>query len=170
MKAKPAPRAKKTKAKKAPEIIISLGGLKPAPGSRTRERRLGRGTSAGQGRTCGRGHKGQKARSGYSYKVGFEGGQMPLHRRLPKRGFTNAPLRKEYQIVNLKQLAAAFSSGQEVNPDSLFQQGLIAKAKLPVKLLGDGEVSAPLKIQVHAASASAQEKVKAAGGEVQLLC
>jgi len=148
---------------------LELHTLQPAPGSRTRERRLGRGTSAGQGRTCGKGHKGQKARSGFSYKPGFEGGQMPLHRRLPKRGFTNAPFRKEFQIVNLKQLSA-FKAGQEIKPEDLRAQGLIAKKHVPVKLLGDGEIKVALKLAVHAASASAKEKIMAAGGEVSILC
>jgi len=148
---------------------LELHTLQPAPGSRTRGRRLGRGTSAGQGRTCGKGHKGQKARSGYSYKPGFEGGQMPLHRRLPKRGFTNAPFRKEFQIVNLKQLSV-FKAGQEITPEDLRAQGLISKGHVPVKLLGDGEIKAALKLSVHAASASAIEKIKASGGEVSILC
>jgi large subunit ribosomal protein L15 len=148
---------------------LDLGSLSPAPGSRSKERRLGRGTSAGQGRTCGKGHKGQKARAGYNYKPGFEGGQMPIQRRLPKRGFSNSPFRKVYQIVNLKQLNEAFSAGQEVNPETLLKQGLISKAHLPVKVLGDGDIKVALKMQVHAASQSAVEKIKAAGGEVQLL-
>ncbi len=150
--------------------IMDLSNLKPAPNSRTRVRRLGRGTSGGQGRTCGKGHKGQKARAGYSERVGFEGGQMPLHRRLPKRGFSNYPFRKIYQIVNLQQLDSAFSAGQEVNPESLLAKGLIGKLNQPVKLLGEGEISVALTLRVHAASQSALEKVKAAGGEVQLLC
>jgi len=148
---------------------MDLSSIKPAPGSRSRERRLGRGTSAGQGRTCGKGHKGQKARAGYSYKVGFEGGQMPLHRRLPKRGFTNYPFRKLYQIVNLKQLGV-FQAGQEVSPEELLARGLISKKDMPVKLLGDGEISVALKMRVHAASEGAAEKIRAAGGEVELIC
>lgn len=148
---------------------MDLGSLQPAPGSRTKVRRLGRGTSAGQGRTCGKGHKGQKARAGYSYKPGFEGGQMPLHRRLPKRGFTNYPFRKTYQIINLKQLAV-FGAGDQVSPAALLAKGLIKKSHLPVKLLGDGEISVAVKMLVHAASGSAVEKIKAAGGEVELIC
>jgi large subunit ribosomal protein L15 len=148
---------------------LDLSSLQPAAGSRTRLRRLGRGTSAGQGRTCGKGHKGQKARSGFSYKPGFEGGQMPLHRRLPKRGFTNYPFRKEFQIINLKQLAV-FEGSQEVKPADLLAKGLISNLRTPVKLLGDGDIKLALKLSVHAASNSAKEKVQAAGGEVSLLC
>ncbi|RJP75845.1 MAG: 50S ribosomal protein L15 [Candidatus Zixiibacteriota bacterium] len=148
---------------------MDLGNLKPASGSRSKERRLGRGTSAGQGRTSGKGHKGQKARSGFKYNPGFEGGQMPIQRRLPKRGFSNAPFRKIYQIVNLKQLSEVFTAGQEVNPEMLLKQGLISKASLPVKVLGDGDITVALKMRVHAASQSATEKITAAGGEVQLL-
>lgn len=154
---------------KETEKGVELHALQPAPGSRTRRRRLGRGTSAGQGRTCGKGHKGQKARSGFSYKPGFEGGQMPLHRRLPKRGFTNAPFRREYQIINLKQLGV-FEAGEEIKPEDLRAKGLISKTHVPVKLLGDGEIKVALRLSVHAASASALDKIKAAGGEVSLLC
>ena len=153
-----------------PRQSIGLDTLKPAPGAISRDRRLGRGTSAGQGRTCGKGHKGQKARAGYSYKPGFEGGQMPIQRRLPKRGFSNYPFRKVYQVVNVKQLDGTFTAGQEINPEALLKHGLIAKASQPVKLLGEGDVKVALKLKVHAASQSALDKIKAAGGEVQLLC
>jgi large subunit ribosomal protein L15 len=149
---------------------IGLDSLKPAPGGTTRDRRLGRGTAGGQGRTCGKGHKGQKARAGYSYKPGFEGGQMPIQRRLPKRGFSNYPFRKIYQVVNLKQLDSVFTAGQEVSPETLLKAGLITSARLPVKMLGDGDVKVALKLHVHAASQSAAEKIKASGGEVELIC
>jgi large subunit ribosomal protein L15 len=149
---------------------LDLSNLKPAPGATTKDRRLGRGTSAGQGRTCGKGHKGQKSRSGISLKPGFEGGQMPIQRRLPKRGFSNYPFRKIYQVVNLKQLDGAFTAGQEVNCEALLKQGLISKIREPVKLLGDGEIKIALKLSVHAASKSAVDKIKAAGGEVELIC
>jgi large subunit ribosomal protein L15 len=154
----------------APVEIVDLSSLKPAAGSHRPVRRRGRGTSAGQGRTCGKGHKGQKSRAGYHSSPGFEGGQMPIQRRLPKRGFTNDPFRKVYQIVNLTKLNDIFAAGQEVTPAILHEKGLIAKLRVPVKILGDGEISIPLKMQVHAASKSAIEKIQAAGGEVQLLC
>lgn len=149
---------------------LSLNQLSPASGARKKRKRLGRGTSAGQGRTCGKGHKGQKSRAGYKYRAYFEGGQMPIQRRLPKRGFSNYPFRRIYQVVNLKRLVEAFGSGGEVTPEMLRESGLIKKANTPVKLLGDGEVSVPFKIHVHAASQTAVEKIKAAGGEVQLIC
>lgn len=153
-----------------PVETISLDSLQPAAGSHRPVRRRGRGTSAGQGRTCGRGHKGQKSRSGYHSNPGFEGGQMPIQRRLPKRGFTNHPFRTIFQVVNLSKLNDVFTAGQEVNPALLYEKGLIGKLREPVKILGDGEISIPLKLQVHAASKSAIEKIQAAGGEVQLLC
>jgi large subunit ribosomal protein L15 len=149
---------------------IDLGSLQPAAGSVRKTRRLGRGTAAGQGRTCGKGHKGQKARAGHHFNPGFEGGQMPIQRRLPKRGFSNYPFRKIFQIVNLKQLNDVFSAGQEINPELLVAKGLISTLRQPVKLLGDGEIKVALKLSVHAVSKSALEKIKAAGGEVQLLC
>lgn len=149
---------------------LDLNRLKPAAGAVKSRKRLGRGTSAGQGRTCGKGHKGQKARAGYTQKMGFEGGQMPIQRRLPKRGFTNYPFRKIYQVINLKQLVDVFDSKTEVTPELLLKRGLIKKSRLPVKLLGVGDVKAALNVHVHAASRSALEKVKAAGGEVHLIC
>lgn len=149
---------------------IKLNHLTPAAGATHKNRRRGRGTGAGQGRTCGKGHKGQKARAGYHERAGFEGGQMPIQRRLPKRGFNNFRFRKIYQIVNLKRLTEVFGSGGEVSLEMLQDKGLVKKSKIPVKLLGDGEVSAPFHVHVHAASQTATEKVKAAGGEVHLLC
>lgn len=149
---------------------LGLSQLRPAPGATKRSKRLGRGTSAGQGRTCGKGHKGQKSRAGYKRKAGFEGGQMPIQRRLPKRGFSNAPFRKIYQVVNLKRLVEVFPSKGEVTPELLLDKGLIKKSRLPVKLLGDGEVKVAWDVHVHAASRSAIEKIKAAGGEVHLIC
>jgi large subunit ribosomal protein L15 len=149
---------------------ISLDTIGPAPGSTRRRKRVGRGTAAGQGRTCGRGHKGQKSRAGYKQKIGFEGGQMPIQRRLPKRGFSNAPFRKVYQIVNLKRLVEVFKDAGDVTPELLLERGLIKKSRVPVKLLGDGEIKVALNLHVHAATQSAVEKVKAAGGEVHLIC
>ena len=149
---------------------LNLSQLGPASGATRKRKRLGRGTSAGQGRTCGKGHKGQKSRAGYKRRIGFEGGQMPIQRRIPKRGFSNYPFRKIYQVVNLKRLSEVFNSDTEVTPEILLERGLINKKRLPVKLLGDGEVKASFKIHVHAASRSAVEKIKAAGGEVHILC
>jgi large subunit ribosomal protein L15 len=131
---------------------------------------MGRGTAAGQGRTCGKGHKGQKSRAGYNYRAYFEGGQMPIQRRLPKRGFSNYPFRKVYQVVNLKRLVEVYAKGGDVTPETLLESGLVKKTSLPVKLLGDGQVSVPFQIHVHAASQTAVEKIKAAGGEVHLIC
>lgn len=153
-----------------PGETVGLSNLKPAAGSHRNVRRRGRGTSAGQGRTCGKGHKGQTSRAGYHSSPGFEGGQMPIQRRLPKRGFTNDPFRKAYQIVNLAKINEIFTAGQEVTPATLLEKGLIAKLREPVKILGGGEISIPVKMKVHAASKSAIEKIQAAGGEVQLLC
>ncbi|TKJ40498.1 50S ribosomal protein L15 [candidate division LCP-89 bacterium B3_LCP] len=148
---------------------MDLRNIGPAPGAIRRRRRMGRGTSAGQGRTCGKGHKGQKSRAGYKVRAYFEGGQMPIQRRLPKRGFSNYPFRRIFQVVNLKRVSDVFGSGGEVTPEMLLKSGLIKKSRIPVKLLGDGEVSVPFKIYVHAASQSAVEKIKVAGGEVHLL-
>jgi large subunit ribosomal protein L15 len=150
--------------------ILELNNLAPAKGSTHKNKRMGRGTAAGQGRTCGKGHKGQKARSGYTYKPGFEGGQMPIQRRLPKRGFRNYPFRKIFQIVNLNRIAEVYATGEEINPETLVAKGLIRKANQPIKVLGDGEINTKHKISVHAISSTAQEKVIAAGGEVHLIC
>jgi len=150
--------------------IIQLNNLAPAAGSVRTNTRKGRGTASGKGRTAGKGHKGQKSRSGYKYNPAFEGGQMPIQRRLPKRGFSNYGFRKVYQVVNLNRLLEVFSKGGEVTVEKLLESGLVKKANVPVKLLGDGEISVALNIHVHAASQSAIEKVKAAGGEVHLIC
>lgn len=146
---------------------MSLDRLRRKPGSRKRRQRVGRGIAAGRGKTCGRGQKGAGARSGHRRRPWYEGGQMPLVRRLPKRGFTNA-FRVPYQVVNLRDLAR-FESGAEVDPQRLAQAGLVARADRPVKLLGQGEVASPLRLRVHAASASARQKLEAAGGGVELL-
>ena len=150
--------------------VLSLDDIAPNPGSTRKRKRVGRGTAAGKGRTCGRGHKGQKSRAGYTQKIGFEGGQMPIQRRLPKRGFSNYPFRKDYQVVNLKRLVEVFKEAGEVTPELLLDRGLIKKSRVPVKLLGDGEINVALNLHVHVATQSAIEKVKAAGGEVHLIC
>lgn len=143
--------------------MTELHDLKPAPGSHRDRKRLGRGPGSGTGKTAGRGHKGQKARSGASIPAGFEGGQMPLQRRIPKRGFT--PLRRlVYQVVNVRALEEL--TGDEVTPESLRAGGLIGSARKPVKVLGDGELSRAITVRVHAVSAGARAKIEAAGGSV----
>jgi len=131
-------------------------------GSRKKARREGRGRSSGHGKTCGRGQKGQKSRSGYSRRAGFEGGQMPLHRRLPKRGFKNI-FRVANQAVNLLNLKGDLP-GDEVNPKEMARLGIISNPLLPIKILGNGEISRPLKIIADSFSAQAREKIEAAGG------
>ena len=147
---------------------MRLHDIGPARGSTTNRKRLGRGPGSGLGKTSGRGHNGQKSRSGYSRKWYFEGGQMPLVRRVPKRGFKN-PFREEYTEVNIARLAR-FDAGAEVTPDALVERGLISRGEaLRVKLLGRGEIDRALTVSVHAASESAKKKIAAAGGSVQIL-
>lgn len=148
---------------------MKLHDLRPDKGATRPRKRVGRGISAGQGKTAGRGTKGQGARSGGGKGAYFEGGQLPLVRRLPfKRGFTNI-FRVEYQEVNLESLARAFKDGETVTPQTLAQKGLIKKADEPVVILGDGDLSAKLTVSAHRFSKSAQEKIEAAGGSVQTL-
>ncbi|MDH3284517.1 MAG: 50S ribosomal protein L15 [Acidobacteriota bacterium] len=147
---------------------MRLHDVGPAPGAKRERKRVGRGPGSGQGKTAGRGHNGQKSRSGYSRRWGFEGGQMPLVRRVPKRGFTNIH-RQEYSTVNLSSLDR-FEEGAEVTPDLLAEVGLLHRHEtLRVKLLGHGELDKRLTIKVHAASASARSKVEKAGGAVEIL-
>ena len=146
---------------------VELSNLKPPRGSRQRRKRAGRGIGSGLPKTAGRGNKGQKSRSGYTRRRGFEGGQMPLHRRIPKRGFHN-PGRKEFSVVNLGSLNA-FSAGETVTPDLLRGRGLIRRAHDPIKVLGDGDLKVALTVQAHAFSGSAREKISAAGGKVEVL-
>ena len=141
--------------------------LAPAKGSRKKKKRVGRGPGSGHGKTSCRGHKGQKARSGGGPAPGFEGGQMPLHRRLPKRGFTNI-FRTEFAIVNVKDLDR-FEANSTVDIDALKEAGLVKKLKDGVKLLGDGDITKPLTVRVHRASLSARQKIEAAGGSVELI-
>ena len=143
---------------------MKLGNLSPPKGANSKKKRLGIGPGSGTGKTAGKGHKGQRSRSGSKRKAWFEGGQMPLQQRLPKVGFNN-PFRVTYQVVNLDDLAGKEISG-EVTPETLKAAGLIASAKKPVKILGRGEISASLQVQVQAVSASAAEKIVAAGGSV----
>jgi len=146
---------------------MDLSNLSPAPGSRKSRKRLGRGPGSGLGKTSGRGHKGRGARSGGNTHPSFEGGQMPLQRRLPKRGFHN-PFRREYGIVNLARLETAFESGAVVDPAALAAQGLV-RAGEPVKVLGQGELSKPLTVKAHAFSESAKARIAAAGGSAEVI-
>jgi large subunit ribosomal protein L15 len=146
-------------------MAISLNTLKPAKGSTHKKKRVGRGPGSGLGKTAGRGEKGQKSRSGYSAKIGFEGGQMPLHRRLPKRGFTNI-FKKRWVEISLASLEQHFEADAEVTPEVLHDRGLIKKAKYDVVVLGNGEVSKPLRVSAHRFTKSAREKIEKAGGAV----
>jgi large subunit ribosomal protein L15 len=145
--------------------MIRLHNLRPRPGSRHRVKRLGCGESSGHGKTSGKGHKGQKARSGGSIRLGFEGGQMPLIRRLPKRGFNNAAFHKHYAIVNLDDLNA-FKAGSVVNEQALRESKLVRGHFLGIKILGDGELKHGLKVEADKVSAAAREKIERAGGTV----
>ncbi len=149
---------------------MKLHELSPAKGSKHSRKRVGRGPGSGIGKTSGRGEKGQKSRSGYSQRAGFEGGQMPLVRRVPKRGFTNI-WRTEYTVVNLSQLALLVESaegGGEVNPELLRDRGLVRSGR-PVKVLGDGEIGKAVKVSAHRFSKSARAKIEAAGGSCEEL-
>jgi large subunit ribosomal protein L15 len=146
--------------------MLKLHDLRPAPGAHKTKQRLGRGEGS-KGKTAGRGTKGTKAR--YQVPVGFEGGQVPLQRRLPKlKGFSNALFKTEYQVVNLGRLAELFPAGSEVTPEALVAGGAVRKGEL-VKVLGDGEISVALRVSAHKVSASARQKIEAAGGTVTLL-
>ena len=142
---------------------MNLTNLKPRPGSRHRVKRLGNGESSGHGKTCGKGHKGQKARSGGSIRLGFEGGQMPLMRRVPKRGFNNAVFHTNYAVVNLAALNA-FDDGATVNEATLLEAGLIRKPYDGVKILGTGELTKKLTIVAQKASEAAKSAIEKAGG------
>ncbi len=145
---------------------VGIHDLRPSPGATHYKKRLGRGPGSGHGKTAGRGNKGQKSRSGYRHQRGFEGGQMPLHRRVPKRGFTNI-FRVEYDIVNLSDLDR-FEAGQAVTPETLAGMRLARKNRR-VKILGDGEIGKALTISAHKFSASAQAKIEAAGGRCEVI-
>ena len=147
-------------------MTISLNSVRPAKGSTHKKKRVGRGPGSGLGKTAGRGEKGQKSRSGYSRKVGFEGGQMPLHRRLPKRGFTNI-FKKRWLEVSIAALEQHFQADEEVTPELLHERGIIKKAKHDVVVLGNGELSKALRISAHRFTKSAREKIEKAGGAVQ---
>jgi large subunit ribosomal protein L15 len=155
------------KKKKKEHSTVSLSTLGPAKGSRHRKVRVGRGIGSKLGRTSGAGNKGQKSRRGYSRRRGFEGGQMPLHRRIPKRGFHN-PFGVTYSVVNLEELNV-FPAGETVTPDLLRAHGFIRRATDPIKVLGDGELKTKLTIHAHAFSATAKEKITKAGGTFEVV-
>jgi large subunit ribosomal protein L15 len=149
---------------------MRLEDLKPASGSTKKRKRLGRGPGSGQGKTSGKGHKGLNARSGGGVRPGFEGGQMPLYRRLPKRGFLPYGGKTEFAIVNVGDLAVRFAAGSVVDPESLVTSGLIRKSgRSAVKVLGDGDVPHALTVRAHKISEGARQKLEAAGGRVEAL-
>jgi large subunit ribosomal protein L15 len=147
---------------------MSLSNLRPPKGAKHAKKRVGRGPGSGHGKTASRGSKGAKSRSGFRFKRGFEGGQMPLHRRVPKRGFTNI-FRVEYAVVNLDTLAEVFEAGSAVTPELLRERGLVRLARAPIKVLGRGEISKALTVRAHRFSGSAAEKIAKAGGSVERL-
>ena len=155
---------KKGGARRQAAATITLSNLKPAPGSTQSRKRVGRGPGSGLGKTSGKGNKGHKARTGGGTNPGFEGGQMPLYRRLPKRGFTN-PFRIENQVVNLSDLKKVCAT--DVSPETLYSAGLIGKPDAPVKLLGTGDADRAYSVRGVAFSASARTKIEAAGGKIE---
>jgi large subunit ribosomal protein L15 len=146
---------------------VTLSNLKPPRGSRHRKVRVGRGMGSKLGKTAGAGNKGQQSRTGYSRRRGFEGGQMPLHRRIPKRGFHN-PFRRELAIINVAALNA-FSKGEVVTPELLLERGILSSARSGVKVLGDGELKVAVTVQAQAFSKSAEQKIAAAGGKAEIV-
>ena len=146
---------------------MALNNLRPPKGMKHAKKRIGRGQGSGNGKTAGRGHKGAKSRSGFHFKRGFEGGQMPLHRRVPKRGFHN-PFRTEYEVVNLDAIAEKFDAGTEVTPDTLRSHGLVAKRGL-VKVLARGELTKKLTVRAHGFSNAAVSAIEAAGGTTEVI-
>jgi large subunit ribosomal protein L15 len=148
-------------------MAVNLSNLRPAHGSRHRKVRVGRGIGSKLPKTAGAGNKGQKSRKGFSRRPGFEGGQMPLHRRIPKRGFTNI-FRTDFAVLNVDQLND-FPAGTVVTPELLLERGIVSQRSRPVKILGDGELKAALTVRAHAFSKSAEQKIAGAGGRVERL-
>ena len=146
---------------------VTLSNLRPPKGSRHRKVRVGRGMGSKLGKTAGAGNKGQQSRTGYSLRRGFEGGQMPLHRRIPKRGFHN-PFGREFAIINVAALNS-FSKGDVVTPELLLERGVLSSRRDGVKVLGDGELKVALTVQAHAFSKSAEKKIAAAGGKTEIV-
>ena len=147
---------------------MDLSGLKPPKGAKHSKKRVGRGHGTGQGTQAGRGHKGAQSRSGWKSKRGFEGGQMPLHRRVPKRGFTNI-FRKEFSVVNVDRIAEVFEAGTVITPELLREHGLVRRGTAQVKVLARGDVAKALTIKAHKFSGKAAEKIAAAGGTAEVL-
>jgi len=147
---------------------VGLHNLKPAKGSVRNRKRVGRGPGSGLGKTAGRGEKGQKSRSGFSRKPGFEGGQMPLHRRVPKRGFSNQPFKKDFACVNLGRLEV-FEAGTIVTPELLVKQGIVKQLRDGLKVLADGDLTKALTVHAHRFSAKAKERIAGLGGKVEVL-
>jgi large subunit ribosomal protein L15 len=147
---------------------MDLSNLKPPKGAKHAKKRIGRGQGSGSGKTAGRGHKGAKSRSGFKFKRGFEGGQMPLHRRVPKRGFHN-PFRVAYDVVNLDTLERRFDAGAVVTPELMRELGLVHGADAPIKILARGEIGKVLTVRAHKFSGRAAEKISAAGGTTETI-
>ncbi|MCL2507566.1 MAG: 50S ribosomal protein L15 [Oscillospiraceae bacterium] len=147
---------------------MRLHELSPAEGSKKERKRIGRGPASGQGKTAGKGHKGQKARAGRGPRIGFEGGQMPLQRRVPKRGFVNI-FGKEIAIVNISELEKKFESGSVIDVETLIKAGLVKKALDGVKILGNGDISKSFTVKANAFSESAKQKIEAAGGKAEVI-
>lgn len=147
---------------------MKLHELSPANGSTKERKRIGRGAGSGQGKTAGKGHKGQKARAGRGMRPGFEGGQMPLQRRIPKRGFVNI-FRTEMAIVNVAKLEKCFEAGETVTVEALVEKGLVKKVLDGVKVLGNGDITKALTVQANAFSESAKAKIEAAGGKIEVI-
>ena len=147
---------------------MKLHEMSIIPGSKKKRNRVGRGIGSGNGKTAGRGMKGQNSRSGGGVRPGFEGGQMPLQRRLPKRGFKNYPFKAEYEVINLARLVAAFEGKNDISLEDIYDRGLCTR-NASVKILGEGDVAAAIKVEAHKFSQSAADKIRAAGGEVKEL-
>lgn len=147
---------------------MRLEDIRPAEGSKHKEKRIGRGPGSGHGKTSTKGHKGQKARSGRTKGAGFEGGQMPMQRRLPKVGFKNYPFKIEYTVVNLRDIVKLGVSG-DITPEVMIEKGLVKKLKSGIKVLANGEVSSPFTVKAHAFSEAAKKKVIAAGGKIEVI-
>ena len=148
---------------------MKLNDLKPALGSKKTRKRVGRGESSGLGKTCGKGSNGQKSRSGASIQGGFEGGQMPLIKRVPKRGFSNYPFKKEYAVINVMDLEELFDNGTEITAELLLESGVIKKVLDGIKVLGDGDITKKFTVKVQKISESAKNKIEAAGGKVEVI-
>ena len=147
---------------------MALNNLRPPKGMKHAKKRIGRGQGSGNGKTAGRGHKGAKSRSGFKFKRGFEGGQMPLHRRVPKRGFHN-PFRVDYEVVNLDTLGLKFDAGTVVTPELLRERGMVAGGTAPIKVLARGDIGKKLTVRAHKFSGKAAEKLAAAGGNAEVI-